>query len=407
MSIFIRRRGLEEFLKTTGRRLLYGRRKTGKTFYSRRTLGDYDYYIVRRGGIFYDPENQTEYAAREFIQLCRRTDKIIIDEFHRAPPILFDTIQAGSCPTDIVLVTSTLHYHRKYTATPNAPLKGLFLTYSVGLISPLDLVFHPWPSLTNDLLERLIFYQEPVLVGRSLREIMLYSGDIARSLAGEVLAEEDYEATLRYHHILEGLSMGKTRISELSSYLYSRGLIPGQSPSYITKYIDAMLKIGLIEKIPVWGKRKSIYRHLSPLTHTAYYLNAKYGIWDIPVGEDFLYNTGRTTIPNLMEIFVERMLSQDCGLRPVKILQPEIDIALTRRRKPWLIAEVKWRDNIRREDLRKTIDKLTNVKSAVKLMITKEQHDYKTNIPILTLRELVEIIKEQPGCSWVNELSIY
>jgi len=407
MSIFIRRRGLEEFLETTGRRLLYGRRKTGKTFYTRRTLSDYDYYIVRRGGIFYDPENQTEYATREFIQLCRRTGKIIIDEFHRAPPILFDTIQAGSCPPDIVLVTSTLYYHRRYTATPKAPLKGLFLSYRVGLISPLDLVFHSWPSLTNDLLERLVFYQEPVLIGRSLREILLYSGDIARSLAGEVLAEEDYEATLRYHHILEGLSMGKTRISELSSYLYSRGLIPGQSPSYITKYIDAMLKIGLIEKIPVWGKRKSIYRHVSPLTHTAYYLNAKYGIWDIPVGEDFLYNIGKTTIPNLMEVFVERLLSHDCGLRPVKILQPEIDIALTRHRKPWLIAEVKWRDNIRKEELRKTIDKLANVKAKVKLVITKEPYDYKSTIPVLTLTELVERIKERPGCNWVNELSIY
>ncbi|RLE65955.1 MAG: hypothetical protein DRJ47_03700 [Thermoprotei archaeon] len=49
MGIIVKRPYLDRFLKIGGRRLLFGRRKTGKTFYARLSLPDYHYFIVRKG----------------------------------------------------------------------------------------------------------------------------------------------------------------------------------------------------------------------------------------------------------------------------------------------------------------------------------------------------------------------
>ncbi len=403
--MIIVRRELEDFLAPEGRRLLYGRRKTGKTFYIRYKLKDHTYFIVKRGGLIYDPENQAEYHFRTFIPLCRHLNKVVIDEFHRAPNELFYAIQAGECPESIVLVTSTLHYHRRFTEALDSPLKGMFLTKQVKLISPLDLIRHPWGRIEPKLIERLIYYQEPVLINRKIREILLYSGDIAKSLIGEVLSEEDYEVTARYHYILEAISMGKNRLTEIASYLYSRHLIPTQSTSHITKYIDIMTSIGLIEKIPVWMRRRTIYRHLSPLTHTAYYLNAKYGIWDYPVAEDFILKAGKEVLPHLIEVFVEKLISTDCGLRPVKIIDPEIDVALLRYKKLALIAEIKWKNKISKQEIEKASRKLTKFTTPLKLIITKNEPRYTSTVPIVTLSSLIEMIKRKPRCLWIKELS--
>ncbi len=69
MSIIVRRPRLEEFLRRSSRRLLYGRRKTGKTFYVRYVLSGYQYFIVRKGGIIHDPVEDQEIDTRTFIRL--------------------------------------------------------------------------------------------------------------------------------------------------------------------------------------------------------------------------------------------------------------------------------------------------------------------------------------------------
>ena len=49
-----------------------------------------------------------------------------MDEFRRAEPRLFDAIQAGICSENLVFITSTMHYFRRFTKGTEAPLKGLF-----------------------------------------------------------------------------------------------------------------------------------------------------------------------------------------------------------------------------------------------------------------------------------------
>ncbi|ALL00464.1 hypothetical protein Pyrde_0414 [Pyrodictium delaneyi] len=374
MGIIIKRPWLEEFLKQGGRRLLYGRRKTGKTFYTRLVLPDYQYFIVRKGGTIYDPLEDQEIDTRVFLRLCRSEDNIVLDEFHRADPRLFDALQAGVCQENMVLITSTMHYHRRFTEGPEAPLKGLFSIRQVGLISPVELLATDWSLEGKILVEHLVFYQEPVLIGRSIKDIVLSGREFAKSLVGEVLDEEDYTYTRRFDAILEAIAAGRNKLTEIAAYLHARGLLEKPSTSHITKYIDVMLRTGLLERIEVWGKRRrSLYRHVSPLTELVYYLDARYGFYDLPLPWSYIEKAVKTRIPLLVERFMERLLAGLFGYKPVKILEPEIDIALAEFQRIRLVAEVKWVEKLTRRELRHIEEKLARFPDAQALLIVPDK----------------------------------
>lgn len=382
MSIIVKRPWLEEFLLMKGRRLLYGRRKTGKTFYARLTLPDYHYFIVRKGGTIYDPLEDQLLDTSMFIRVCRLEDNIILDEFHRANPRLFDALQAGVCREDLVLITSTMHYYKQFVEGAEAPLKGLFSIRRVGLLSPVELLAAGWGSEGRRLVERLVFYQEPVLLGKNIKDIILSGKEFAKSLVGEVIDEEDYVYTRRFDAILEALAAGRNKLSEIANYLYSRGLIEKPSTSHITKYMNTMLKIGLIERIEVWGKkRRSIYRHVSPLTEIIYYLDARYGFYDFTQPWSYIEKIVKAYLPVLVERFMERFLSEYFGLKPVKILEPEIDIALVEYKRVRVVAEVKWASRITKREVNEVEDKLGKFLDARQILIVPD----KTIVPETSL----------------------
>ncbi len=397
MSIVVQRRVLEEYLNSRGRRLIYGRRKTGKTFYARHVLRNYYYFIVRRGGLFYDPVGDALFDTTSFIRFCRAADKIIVDEFHRANPRFFDAIHAGECGGELVLITSTLHYYRKLTEGIDAPLKGLFTSYQVGLISPIDLLRHDWGvEPGKEFLETILFYQEPVLIGKNIKDIVIGGKEIAQSLIGEILSEEDQAVSERFHYILEAIAAGRTRLTEISSYLYSRGLLPQQSTSLITKYIDIMVKIGLLEKIPVLGRKRHVYRHISPLTSLQYYLQARYEHFDLQLPWGFLEKAIRQVLPLLVERFVERLLAEVWGLKPVKIIEPEeIDLALLEYKRIRVVGEVKWKTRITRSEINKIESKLYQYPEAEKILIVPDESLVpETSLKVLDARRLVELAKQ-------------
>ena len=369
----MKRPSLEAFLTARGRRLLYGRRKTGKTFYARKALPDYDYFIVMHGGRIYDPGTDTVLDTQSFLRLCRRGVKIILDEFHRAEPRVFYAVQAGECGDDLVFITSTLHYHTRLTAAPGAPLKGMFVSRRVGLISPRDLLAMDWGLEGPELIERLVLYVEPPMIGLDPGTIVASSLEYSNALVGEVFSEEDLTLTRRFTAIMEAIAAGRTRPTEISGYLTSKGLLPKDSASLISKYLRLMVDIGLLEAVPILGRRRGrIYRHVSPVTEIAYYLSTRYGFGDTPLSEGFLMRVFRQRLPLLIERFVETFLAEVTGLRPVKVLEPEVDIVLTRYAKPALVAEVKWVSKVRREDLRKVEEKLSAFKNARKILIVPD-----------------------------------
>jgi len=395
MSIIISRPDLENFLRTSGRRLLYGRRKTGKTFTARHILPHYNYYIVRKGGAIYNPEDDLELDTSSFIRLCQAEENIILDEFHRANPKLFDAIHAGTCTDQLVLITSTLHYYKKHVTGKDAPLQGLFKQYRVDLISPKDLLSHDWEKLDKKTMELLVYYQEPILIGWTIHDIALSGPEIVKGLVGDILMEEDLTVTNRYQGILEAIATEKTRLTEITNWLYSKGLIKKPETGMITKYLAIMTKIGLIEKIPLWRTKRSIYRHKSPLTYTLYYLEARYSISDTPLPSRFKINVIKQIVPHLIETFIEKLLMKTLGLRPVKILQPEIDIALTKFKKLKLVAEVKWITDITGQKLRKVEEKLAKVPAETKLLVLPDKTilSRDTWLQLLDIKDLIMLAR--------------
>ena len=397
MGMFVRREELEWFLRGVGgRRLLYGRRKTGKTFYVRRVLRDYDYFIVRRGGTFYDPINNEELSLTAFLRVCKGGG-VVVDEFHRADPRFFDALHAGECGEDLILITSTLHYFRRFVEDPEAPLLGLFSSLRVGLVSPLDLLRHDWGvEVGKELIETLTLYQEPALIGRGLREAILTGREFTTALVGEVLDEEDVTYTRRFHAILEAVASGKDRLTEIAAYAHSRGLTPTPSTSHIVKYVNALTRVGLLERVEVWGRRKgSRYRHASPLTDLTYYLHAKYGFLDTPATWGYVEKVVRERIPTLVERFTERLLAEAHGLKPVKILEPEIDIALTRFKKIALVAEVKWVSKLKKEDVRKAEEKLSRFPEARKILIVPDATTTpETWLEVMDVKDMIRLARQ-------------
>ncbi len=372
--VVVERPWLRRFLETGGRRLLYGRRKTGKTFYARRVLRDYQYFIVRRGGSIYDPESDVVMDTGAFIRLCRVADRIILDEFHRAEARLFDAIHAGTCSENLTLITSTLHYYRRFTEEPEAPLKGLFASRRVDLLTPLELLNTEWGvDDYRGLVERLVFYQEPFLIGLELSDIVASGYEYAKALLGEVLSEEDHAYTERFDAILEAIAAGYTRLSEITSYLYSRGLIEKQSTGLVTKYLQLMTRFGLLDRLEVWGKRRgSIYRHHSPLTDIAYYLHARYDFYEVPASLEYGVRAAKQRLPLLIEVFVERLFSLLRGAKPVKILEPEIDVALTRNRRLVAVIEVKWVSRLTGSEVRRIEEKLYSTEAEERILVVPD-----------------------------------
>ncbi len=352
--------------------MLFGRRKTGKTFYTRFALPDYKYYIVRRGGKFFDPEEGEEYDLKVFLKMCG--DKTIVDEFHRSDPKFLDALQSGQCPNNLVLITSTMHFYKKFVEGPGAPLKGLFSLKNVGLISPIELLSGEIKSKED--FKRLIWYQEPTLIGKSVEDCVLSGTIFARSLTGEILDEEDVTHSRRYDAILESIAYGKNSLSEIANHLHGAGVIEKASTSLITKYIDIMIKTGLIEKMEIWGKKKgSFYRHVSPLTEIAYYLDAKYDLKDLNLPWGFIRDAVYVRLPFLIERFVERFMAEYFGMKPVKIMDPEIDIALVKFKRLGVVAEVKWRKDITKKDIRNAERKLEMFSQAKKILVVPDKNE--------------------------------
>ncbi len=374
----IPRRELDEALKDYRWLLIYGRRKTGKTFYVRERA-DYDrYFIVTRNRTVIDIEKGEEYTLREFqklLPLLIEREKIVIDEFHRLDEPVFSILHAMSGKGRIILITSTMHYFRSLIRTP---LLGLFELKEVGLVDPRDAVTFArrLGFKGKDMMEVACIAREPWLaqsVERCREGVKVVERVMARIkeelriyvpyLIGEVFTEEDVELTTRYSAILGAIANGNVYSSEISSYLFSRGLISKDNPGLISQYLRNLIQMGLIRAVPVEGRRRKAfqYRHVSPVTDFAYYLDEKYGFFEADIDENRVGELFSERMPKYMEWFFEEWFAKASGLQPVKIAKPdlEVDVALRDHRKVKVVAEVKWKRKVGRREVRNVEEKLS------------------------------------------------
>ena len=376
--------------------LLFGRRKTGKTFYSRYKKQGWEYYIFTRGGNVLEWSTKETLDMRTFMRTVSHKNSVIVDEFHRAPEEFFSFVQAGGLPENTVLITSTMHYYR-HVKTVNSPILGMFSEFQVDLVHPVDLLAHPWENLDKKTVERIFFYQEPTQIGKTLEEIVLNAKYFVPALVGEILEEEDRTHSERFDGILEAVAVGKNTLTEISGYLHSKKIITTQSTSLITPYVKTLIDVGLLERVKLYGaKKRSIYTVSSPLIDLTYYLNGKYGFYDVDLPWDFIQKVLEKKVGFYAERFFERALSRIFGLQTVKIMKPEIDIALVSFGKIRIVAEVKWKNRIKKSEVREAEAKLAQTGAERRMLIVPDASAApETDLEVWDIERVVKAIKRK------------
>ncbi|NJE42044.1 ATP-binding protein [Thermococcus sp. GR6] len=385
--VIIERRELEPLLNTKWS-LWYGRRKTGKTFYTREKLRYSYYFIVTHGREIINVETGEALSFSEFLRmfpLLLGTGRIVVDEFHRLDEPFFSLLQGLSGKGELTLITSTRHYFRRFIGE-NSPLLGLFHLIEVGLVDPRDalkfinslgfegktlvelalLIQEPWLAPSVEILGDEIFKS----LGRMLQTYV-------PSLVGEIFNEEERELTHRYSAILESVSNGKRTASEIAKELFSRGLIKKETHGAVAPYLDTLVEMGLLRRITVYGRTRKTYQyqHVSPIVDFTYYLNAKYGFLETGLPDETVERLFRERLPKYVEQFFERLLSKHHALQPVRVEKPklELDVALLRNKKLHLVAEVKWKEKIREKDIRKAENKFEEAGGKINLLIVPDK----------------------------------
>ncbi len=410
MRIIHRRIELDR-LKVPGWKMLYGRRKTGKTFLVQNFL-DYDeFFFVGRDGMVYDRINGGTMTSAEFINLFPRflkDEKIVVDEFHRLPGRFLDLLHAYSGKGELILVTSTRWLAKRTLLGKGSPLLGIVTPVRVGMIDEREILVELSRELDGrELVEASAYLREPLLVQpyrpplrEFLTDYLFSAGLMIRELIGETFTEEEKELTAVYEVIMKGIADGKRTSTELSSLLYARGLIEKDNPGVLQRYLLILTDMGILRKLPVTGKRrkKFSYRHLSPLLDLHFYIEEKYAYTELETPREFIERAVNEKVPKAVEGFVEALLSKVYGLRSVRIEKPklELDTALQGFKRLELIGEVKWKKRVRREEVRRIEDKLGKFKCRRVLIVPSEDVLEKKpeGIEVLTPEELLELAEE-------------
>jgi hypothetical protein len=248
-----------------------------------------------------------------------------------------------------------------------------------GLIDEQDIIKTLSPRFKGEkLIEAAVYLREPWLLPKfegDIREwlpIFLKENKGAiKALIGEIFDEEERRLSLVYEGILKAIADGKNVSTEISNYLFSRGLIPKNNPGLIQRYLNVLKEIGLIQKIEVFNSKKFRYFHTSPVFDLHYWLEEKYAYTETDVPTGFIKKVVEDKLPFHVEQFFANLLSKHFGLKRVIIEEPEIDIALAEFNKIKVVAEVKW-GKVKQLELKKIEDKLSQFK-AKKIIIVQNK----------------------------------
>lgn len=349
--------------------LVYGRRKTGKSYFVRNSVKWNRYYFIGRSREIFIDEEKISYEAfsREVFQALEHGETVVIDEIQRLPQEFFDMLHSMRVRGRLIAVTSTLWLSKELVGK-SSPLLGLFSEFKMDLIDGGDVLLNLRKHVKDfkKLVEYSVFLREPWLiplweeVEDLFKALPLTVRLTVPALIGEVFTEEEREYSHVYEAILKAVADGRQVSTEIASYLYSLKLIPVEDPSHVHPYLQILNGIGLLEKVKVYGRNKYYYRHLSPIMDYYYYLDAKYGISERDIHPQQARKVLEAKIPHYVEQFIMNLMSKTLGLWPEKIVEKnhEVDIALTDFKKLKTVAEVKWRKEVTSEELEKTEEKL-------------------------------------------------
>jgi hypothetical protein len=393
-----------------GWKLVYGRRKTGKSFLIENFTKWNNYFFVKRGGEIFDKTKKKNLTYTSFIilleELLKTNKKIVIDEFHRLPKDFLDFLHIHSGQGEITLISSTL-WLSKRLQEKDSPILGLFHEI---LVNPID---------ERDILRELVSYGKPeevIVLGVYLREPLMLryletkSKDILTDyfegtrflvplLVTSVFQEEDKEFSQIYEGVVRAIAGGNVNSKNITNFLFSRRLIPREEHGYSQQYLANLIKLGLVKKFKIFDSRKFVYANASPMIDAYFYLDEKYNFSEEEMTRKQIKEVLEKVTPFYVEDFIGSFLAKCWGLRRNKILSPnlEIDLVLCKFKKLEIVGEIKWRKKLFNKDIRKIEEKLERF-DCRKILVVPEKNVLERKpegIEVITAGDLVKMAQAQ------------
>lgn len=401
MGLTIPRMEINTIKKIKSWILLYGRRKTGKTYLVRNFLRSDSYYFVARSlDIFsYNKEiEKLEYNV--FFDRIKRElldeKLIIIDEFQRLPQDFLDFLHfaKSSSKAKLILVGSSLGFILKIL-DKGSPLLGIVYPIQLKLISPIDIISslrNIFDSKTCFLIS--MFSRDPVILedlqkddtfDEFLRRIIPKLKVTVRSLIGEIFTEEERELTARYEAILKAIAAGNRKPAAVASFI-SGMLNENLKSQDVKKYLKVLTEMRLLRRIRIYQKKANFYYIDSPVIDLYYYLDLKTGFSELDIPPSTLLKRAYEKIPFYYEMFIADTLANLYECELMKSHYPEIDGLLVRENKIIAAIEVKM-GTMSKRDLNRFIEKTEGI--AEKRIVVAENKIEDELIISLTPSELV------------------
>lgn len=374
---------------------IYGRRKTGKTFLIRHFLKYDEYFFVKRDRtiIVESTGNSITYETLKelLVRLLNDNKTVVLDEFHRLGEDFMDYLHFIEKNGKLIIVSSTFHLAKKIVSK-NSPLLGVFAEFPLGLIKIED-ILHVLPKLNKkQSVELAIFLSEPLTIeyyqdkmaSKDLcKQLLSTMKFLVPALVGETFAEEERVLSNVYSGILRAIADGKTISTEISSFLFSKKLIPKDNPGGIQPYLHNLIEIGLIKRIKVVNRKTYTYEHVSPLIQLFYYGDEKYNLSEIEIKQTSISALFDAVFPKIVERFIRSFLARRFGLLEGVVIEGsyEIDGYLMKLKKGEIALEVKWGDKIGKEDILRAEEVLYKVIAKRRFLFVpdKEKVDFKSD----------------------------
>ncbi len=331
--------------------LVYGRRKTGKTWLIRRCTPWGIYAVVTRSGeCLLETGGSSSFigmgeCVRRVLEAVRRGGVGVIDEFQRMPERYWEEISLARSESEgsLILCGSSMGIVRR-VFDRSSPLLGLLEAFMVDIVRVEDAIaslaehgLAPREAVLWSVVARdpwILAHIEPR--GEPWRVLAEHSGFLVpsvRGLIGEVFEEEERSLTRVYDAVLSLLAQGYWRAADIAARLYAARLVSSPSPGTATGVLEVLSSMGLVERVKLWRTRgaRVYYRHRSSLTSLLY----RIADYVEELGSPPPAETLRAAYGLELQFAIGELLAARHGLQRAYSIQPDgrdIDVVLLDRR---------------------------------------------------------------------------
>jgi len=336
----------------------------------------------------------------------------VVDEFQRLPEDFWDIFASYHPKGKLILAGSSLSIVEKVFSR-RSPLLGLLLPLRIDLIKPSDVL----NSLTSmgltprKAVEWSVIVRDPWIIPRvnlkenvqsQIAKLLPLLVESSISLIGEVFKDEERLLTKTYETILYAIASGSWRLEEVAKEIYRKGIVEHPRLEYASSYVDRLVKMGLVERIPLYKSRTRIYLKLrSHLMSIALGIGEKTGLTEYFQPVFNVEEAVRSMYGLELQFFVGEALAEAKNLRRAYTILPkdkgDIDVVLLdRKNRPVMTFEVK-SSVPKKLDIEKLKEKARQIGAFETAIFTLKEVDENKifEIEIITPRKLINMLKQE------------